>query len=415
MGRLLTPTDAYVMINEIARQATGQKTLTAYDTSSFVSVGEKILASGTENLLNALSIVLGRTFMAVRPYSAKFRVIDAENEDLYGTRVRKISFLSKDAVQSGDWNTNAKTNFAEGYDNGSNGGQSTASQWEQHHAVPLEFNFAGQSVWEYCITIPQNQLKVAFTNEADFIKFMSGIMTEVGNDIETEKESFNRMTLLNAIAGVYDLNGSGPVSVDLTSAYNTKFGTTYTRQDLLTTYRTDFMKFFVSVFKTYSDYMTDRTSLYHWNASTQINGVTYNLLRHTPKDRQKAVILNEFVNENDTYVLSEIFNKEYLDIGNTEKVNFWQNPSNRSAIKITPSIPDVTNSNNGEQTTGNEVNLDYVVGMLFDKDAIITSHQFEGAETTELEARKRYRNQWYSFSKNAIVDYTENMILFYMG
>ena len=45
MGRLLTPTDAYAMINEIARQATGQKTLTAYDTSSFVSVGEKILAN----------------------------------------------------------------------------------------------------------------------------------------------------------------------------------------------------------------------------------------------------------------------------------------------------------------------------------------------------------------------------------
>lgn len=415
MARLLTPTDAYAMINEIARQATGQKNLTAYDTSSFVSVGEKVLATGTENVLNALSIVLGRTLMAVRPYNAKFKVIDSENADLYGTRVRKISFLSKDAVQSGDWNTNAKTNFAEGYDNGTNSGNSTASQWEQHRPVPVELNFSGQDVWEYCITIYQNQLKSAFTNESDFIKFMSGIMTEVGNDIEVEKESFNRMTLLNAMAGVYDLNGNGPVAVDLTSEFNTKFGTSYTRQDLLTTYRTDFMKFFVSVFKTYSDYLTDRTALYHWNPSKQINGVTYNLLRHTPKDRQKAVIINEFINENDTFVLSEIFNKDYLEIGNTERVNFWQNPTNRTAIKVTPAIPDVDGDNNGEQKAGTAVALDYVVGMLFDVDAIMTSYQFEDVNSTELEARKRFRNQWYTFSKNAIVDYSENMVLFYLG
>ena len=58
--------------------------------------------------------------------------------------------------------------------------------------------------------------------------------------------------------------------------------------------------------------------------------------------------------------------------------------------------------------------MDYVVGILFDRDAIITNFQFEGANTTPIEARKKYRNTWFHNQKNAINDFTENAILFIM-
>ena len=77
MARALTPQDCYALINSIAEQATGQTTLTAIDSSSFVSVGELVLASGMENVVNSLSLVLGRTFIAVRPYEAKLRILNA--------------------------------------------------------------------------------------------------------------------------------------------------------------------------------------------------------------------------------------------------------------------------------------------------------------------------------------------------
>ena len=70
MARTLTPQDAHVIMGELVKQATGQKTLTTIDSSNFVSVGEKVLSTGTENVINSLSVVLGRTFMAVRPYNA---------------------------------------------------------------------------------------------------------------------------------------------------------------------------------------------------------------------------------------------------------------------------------------------------------------------------------------------------------
>ena len=154
MARTLTTKDAYQIINLLVREATGQDaTIQAVDPSTFVSVGETVLATGVENTLNALSLVLGRTFAAVRPYNAKFVSINAINSGLYANRIRKISFYAREAVVDGAENTDLKTNFADGYDNGSNSNASAPSMWEQNQPLPLEMNFAGSSEWQTVTTV----------------------------------------------------------------------------------------------------------------------------------------------------------------------------------------------------------------------------------------------------------------------
>ena len=414
MARTLTTKDAYQIVNLMVKEATGQDaSIQAVDPSTFVSVGETILASGVEATLNTLSMVLGRTFVAVRPYNAKFGTINAINSGLYANRLRKISFYSRDAVIDGAENTNLKTNFAMGYDNGTNSGASAPSMWEQNQPVPLELNFGGSSEWQTVTTVYEKQLQVAFRSPEDFIEFVNGIMVEKGNDIESEKEAFNRMTVLNAIAGVYDLSASMPESViNMTTAYNAFYGTSYTTTQLLSTYLTSFLEFFTATVKTVSDRMTNRSKKYHWSPAKTIDGVSYNLLRHTPKDKQKLMVYNPFWIKAEAMVKPAIFNERYLDFGRFEGVDFWQNEYDASAISITPAIPDVVTPS--AQTVGTAVTLDYVLGFMFDEDAIMVDYQFDEATTTPLEARKHYRNMWWTIRKNAIVDFTENMVLFYM-
>lgn len=419
MSRALTPKDAHVLMNLLVKEATGQDaTIQVVDSSSFVSAGETVLATGTENTINSLAIVLGKTLMAVRPYKALFNIISAMNTNLYNTRMRKISVYSKEAQASGDWNTQLFTNLANGFDNGENPtnlgvAQSTKSMWVQNPAVVLEMNFAGQSVWEDSLTLYDNQLKVAFRSDVEFANFVTGIMTEKSNDIESQKEAFNRMCLLNYMAGLYDLQSVNATSViNLTAGFNAKFGTNYTSAQLRTTYFDEFLAYFVSEFQGVSDKMLNRSAKYHWSPTKTVGGTSYTLLRHTPKDRQKAVMLASFFRDAKAQVLPAIFNPNYLDIKNFESVEFWQNENDPSAIKVTPAIPDTTDPS--EQTAGTTVNLPYVLGMIFDEDAILTDYQFEDANTTPLEARKRFRNVWYTFSKNAINDFTENAVLFIM-
>lgn len=417
MARSFTPQDAYSIMNLLVKQATGQQNISVVDSSTFVSAGETVLATGVENTINSLSMIIGRTLISVRPYQAKLNIINALNTNLFTNRVRKISYYARENEASGDWNTDINTNLKGGFDNGSNGGKSTASMWEQNAPVALEMNFAGQDVCETSTTVYENQLKVAFRDEASFMEFMSGVMTEKANDIESTKEAFNRMTILNHIAGIYDIDATinaGQV-INLTKAFNTKFGTNYTSAQLRSTHLTDFLKFFVSTFKISSDYMTNRSMKYHWSPAKEIDGTSYKLLRHTPKAKQKTILYSPLFTEAEASVFPEIFNTEYLDIKTQyEGVTYWQSIDTPAAINVTPAIPDVAGTNGGAQTVGTAVNLDYVVGMIFDEDAIMTDFQFESAETTPLEARKRYRNIFWHWSKNAINDFTENCIIFIM-
>lgn len=420
MARTLTQKDCHALMNLLVKEATGQDaTIQVVDSSTFVSAGEQVLATGTENVLNALSLVLGRTFMAVRPYNAKLALINAVNTGEYTHRMRKISFYSRDAQASGDWNTQLYTNLADGFTNGQNiadgSAQSTKSMWEQNQPVPLEMNFAGSSVWEDSTTIYEYQLQQAFRSETEFGEFVGGIMTERGNDIESQKEAFNRMTLLNFMAGAYDMSASAPGSVvNLTEAFNTEFGTQYTSAQLRTTYLEQFTKFLVAKIKIDSDMLTNRSKKAHWSPAKTIGDVPYTLLRHTPKDRQRLLLFNPLLVKTQAYVFPSLFNEQYLKMENYEGVMYWQNENDPSAIKVTPAIPNVSTPASG-QTAGDTVSLDYVVGMLYDVDALMVDYQLERSATSPLEARKGYRNLWWSFAKNAINDHTENHILYYMA
>lgn len=425
MARTLTPRDCHVLMNLLVKEATGQDAeIQVVDSSTFVSAGEQVLATGTENVLNSLSLVLGRTFMAVRPYKAKLAIINALNTDMYSNRMRKISFYSREAQASGDFNTQLFTNLAKDFDNGENGVDavtgnpvSTKSMWVQNPAVPLEMNFGGQSVWEDSTTIYEYQLKTAFRSEDEFAQFVAGIMTEKGNDIESQKEAFNRMTILNHIAGVYDLDTAAGAAngrvVNLTAAFNARFGTAYTSAQLRSTYLKEFLAFFVATFKEQSRLMTYRSAKYHWSPAKTVGGQSYVLLRHTPYDRQRVMLYQPLFTEAEAMVLPEIFRPEYLDINTQyEGVDYWQNFNAGAAIDVVPAIPNTAGT---AQTVGDEVKLDYVVGMIYDADAIMIDYQLEAASTTPLEARKHYRNMWWSFSKNAISDFTENCVIFIMA
>lgn len=419
MARALTPMDACALMTALVRQATGQTNIATVDVSGFVSAGETVLATGKENTFGALSIVIGRTLAASRPYRAKLRTLNALNSGVYTSRFRKISYYAKDPLESGWFNTDQNTNFADGYTSGNNGGASVNSQWEQHQAMPLEFNFAGISTWQDCITLYEDKLEQAFRDINEFNTFITGILTEHANDIESQKEAWNRMTLNAAIAARYnyDVNLSQiqEGAVNLTTGFNTRFGTNYTSAQLQTTYLEDFVKYLVAVLQEYSDHMEERGTAYHLPMSKTVGGVTYSILRHTPKDRQRLFLYSPLLRYAQAQVMPNLFNPQYLNIENYEGVEFWQSNASESVRpSIDLTVPYYDTVTGTQIATTSPVQIDYVVAVLMDVDAVMTDFQLERTNVTPLEARKAYRNSWLTFAKNAINDPTENMIVFYM-
>ena len=419
MARTYTPRDAHAIVNLVMQELTGQKaSLQAVTTDNFVSVGELINSYPQENVYNALSVPLLRTLIAARSYDEELLILNALNSGVYSSRMRKISYLSRGAKAAGSFNTQLFTNLAAGFTAGQNPDsnnvpQSTKSQWEQCPVVPVELHFGGSSVWEHGITWYKDQAKNAFRSEQEYLDFWNGAVVENSNDIIREKNAYRRVILLNFLAGLYDLQASGTCAVNLTKEFNDTYGTNYTSAQLRTTYRKDFLEFFVETFKTYSENLKKSSMNYHVNISKTINGETYNLLRHTPFSRQRAILYKPLFIKAEATVLPEIFNPQYLDLETSyQPVMWWQNENNPSAIDVVPSIPDFADT--GLQVTGDRVQLDYVVGVLYDQDAMMSNFQLDDANTTNLEARKRFRNTWYSMARNGINDFTEKAVLFYM-
>lgn len=420
MARTFTPRDAHVIVNLVNAELTGQDaTIQTVNSNNFVSVGEFILSQPMENVYNALSMPLLRTLIAARNYDEELLIINALNSGVYSSRMRKISYLSKYAMPAGSFNTQLYTNLKAGFTAGQNpdsGGtpQSTKSQWEQCPVIPKELHFGGSSVWDHGITWYKDQAKNAFQDEASFMRFWEGALVENANDIKMEKNAFRRLTLLNFIAGLYDLQSDGTIAINMTTAFNTRFNTNYTSAQLRTTYLKEFLAFFVSTFKTISKTIKKRSINYHIDMPETVNGVQYHLLRHTPYNRQRVILYEPLFIESEANVLPQIFNPEYLDLGTQyEGVMWWQNENDPSAIDVTPSVPDL--SNTGAQTQGSNVALDYVIGVLYDEDALMTDFQLDDVNTTSLEARKRFRNTWYAMERNALNDFTEKAVLFYMA
>ena len=403
--------DSYAVMNALARQATAQADISVVDHASFIDAGSKTLATGTENVLNSIARTISIVVMQSRPYKGKFGLINAA-ENQFNTRKAKVSFYAADNVESGAFNTDLNTNIADGNVEGSGAG----SMWEQNLPKVVERFFLSEAAWDKFYTTPLVQLQSAFNEESTFVAFMNGYMTEVENDIESTLESRNRALVADRIAGIYlQANASTPTlgaecAVNMVEYFNEKCGTAYNREEILTKHLTEFLELWTAKIKIDSDRLEERTSKYHDPMTIAASGgkPAYNVLRHTPKAQQKMFYYGELFTEAQARVLPEIFNPKYIDAANGEAVTYWQSSKDDSRMKVAckPVLPD--------GATSSDVELDYVIGLLFDKDSIQSINQFVGAFTTPVNARHLYTNTFHHYKFGSVQDYTENSILYYM-
>lgn len=401
--------DAYAVMNALARQATAQADISVVDHQSFIDAGTKTLATGTENVLNSIARTITAVVMQSRPYKGKFSLINA-SENQWNTRLAKISFYSSDNDPSGAFNTDLNTNIATG--NAENSG--AGSMWEQKLPRVVERFYLSEAAWDKFYTTPLVQLQNAFNEESTFVAFMNGVMTEIQNDIESTLESRNRALVADRIAGVYLLNKKKVLGdetvVNFTTYFNKKCGTNYTTKEILTEHLTELSELITSKLQIDVDRLEERSVKYHDPMTVEDNGVNYSVLRYTPRGKVKAFWFDELWKDAKTRVMPSIFNKEYINPEMGEKVQYWQsnkNDDDRMKIKCKPALPDGAVSEN--------VELDVVLGIIFDEDALASINQFNGAYTTPVNARKLYTNTFYHYKFGAVQDYTENSIIYIMN
>lgn len=404
MANSLTPIDVYAIVNRMAKEMYGaQATLQAVDTSTFVTVGERMLRTGYTNTLNALSNVIGRTIVAARPYRGRFKIIVKLPQE-WGGIERKISFYAtkNEPTESFDTDLNA-TQLVDG---------SAVDPWTISKDYPLEMNFCGIKTIQKSYTTWVDQLKLAFRSEADFSAFVSGRLVNIANDIELSEDAQNRLMVLNAIAATINA-GNSRQAVNMTARYNAFYSTSKTTADLLTTDFESFMEFFVMCLQGDMELAKEYSELFHiYPARNDDGGNALSLLRHTPAEMRRLILYMPIIRQAEKTVFPALFNDSYLKLENFEGVEYWQNPNHPMEIDVTPNQLNVLT---GQAATGSRVQQANILGIFFDRDALATSVKIEDVYTTGINARGKYFNTVYHWGFNYKLDQTENMIVYYMA
>lgn len=391
----LTPVDVYKIVNDMNSQMFGTKEIAVIDATSFVSVGEKMLRSGTENIMNAMAVTFMTNYFPNTPYIGKVKIID-ETSERWGAITLETVPLHQGEEASEDTNTNLNTTQ---FDDGN-----TVDMYKIKKPKVVQLKFYGTKKEQNHITRLDDQLSQAFRSAEEFSNFYTSVMTEFRNDIEQAMEAGRRLAICNYIAGI---SAMGLYEVDLTAVYNAEHGTSYTGLQLRSNNAKNFVPWFVAYVQNLSDCMTERSTLYHANFTGQ------DILRFTPKEYQKFIMLNSFWKQAQTSVLSSVFNDKYLKIADVEFVNYWQSIKNPEQIKIKPNILDLKTGASKDATTN--VELPYVLGCIFDRRAVGVNYQFTKTITTPVNAAGDYYNTYVHYRKNYWNNYTHNGVVFVMG
>lgn len=373
---------AATLLNSVVAQATGKAALTATSTDAFVSQAQTtLLTVGVDPIMQAISQVISKTIFSVRPYNARFKGLQRDAVQ-WGNHVRKISF------GSGNVRDDDRRDLVDG---------SSVDQQTVCKPQVLQTNFYSFDTYENCYTIFRDQLNTAFTGPDEFMRFMSGIVTEVSNKLESFREGFARTTMINYIAGVHNLGRSRHLVTEYAAEFDIEDSTT-----VLTEHFDGFIKWLFAELKVLSDRFEDRSLMYQ----TNITG--YDIYRHTPKEYQRLYLYSPFLAQIDARVLSAVFNPEYLQLGDREAVSYWQAIQTPAAISVTPSQ---INPTTGAYAAGNAVSLDNVLGILMDYEGAGITQMGEWSAPAPFNARGGYTTTWYHVDMRGWNDMTEKAVV----
>lgn len=378
---------AYQLVAELHEQATGQKTVAPVDLTSFISVAQSTLAAGYEPVLNALSQVIGRTLVAVRPYSRKFAGLEYSNER-WGGITRKISFIDTDPVS----NPSFELTDGVSYD-----------PFVVRKPKVLETRFVGSLIYQDHVTIFRNQLDLAFQSPEELSRFVSGLTLAISNKREQWLEELSRSALCNFI-GAKAIVNSGADVLHLLTEYNTVTGASpaFTAQTIRQPANWGpFVRWAYGRIAEVSQKMTERSVLFQ----APITGAV--ISRHTPVADQKIYILDEILGSIKAEVLSTTYNPDFLSLADVEGVGYWQDIKNPDEIQVTPVYMDST----GAVANGTAQTLSEVIGVMFDRDAIGYNIYQDTLDMSPFDPKGGYWNEFQNVRVRYQNDLTEKGVV----
>lgn len=312
------------ILNDVIEDMTGQSaSIQSISTTDIVSMGKSIANMDlTENFYRSLVNRLAKTVYFVRVYNPKRGRSILRDEHEYGAFVQKVYYTAPDLAD------NPEQSVATWSGNPATASYAQHSPYGVTAVVAVDAKiFGGQGTFSLEIVRPVDQIRTAFLSDAEMMRFIDGIYLAIENKIKLAEEALVSTAISTAMAA--DING-GKV-INLLTEYNTDVAATPITDEKVALTDPDFLKYCAKRIAMVINYMQDM--------STQFNVGGY--MTFTDRDKIQAEMLTEFDSALNTYLYSDTFHKNLIELEGYTTVNKWQftgqttgDFDNNSAIKV---------------------------------------------------------------------------------
>ena len=371
------------IVNGVTSEVLGKENVVTEDLSNLVDIGNEIFdTENVDNYVKKLIDRIGKVIFVNRLYAGGVPSVLMDSWE-YGSIVEKITADMPDADENDSWNLQD--------------GQTYSQDTFYQPKVQAKF-FNSKVTFDVKLSFTTEQIKESFASVNELNGFVSMLETGVKNSLTVKLDSLIMRTINNMTGEI--LNGTNVMQkVNLLAEYNLASAQSLTATKALTD--KEFLKFASLVIKKYQARITKMSTLFNAGGKA----------RFTNTDNLHTVLLSDFADSAEVYLLSDTIHNDTVSLPQHETVPYWQGSGTAYAFedvsKIDAKINDGTKTAKTVSQTG-------ILGVMFDTNTLGVSN-LNQRTTTSYNARAEFYTNYYKLDAGFFNDLNENFVVFYIA
>lgn len=371
------------IVNSATSEVLGKTDVVNDDLSNLVDVGNEIFNSdNVDNYVKKLIDRIGQVIFVNRLYAGGVPSVLMDSWE-YGSVVEKISADMPEADENASWNLQD--------------GQTYSQDTFYQPKVSAKF-FNSKVTFDVKLSFTTEQVKESFSNVNELNGFISMLETGVKNSMTVKLDGLIMRTINNMTGQILN-SANGLQKVNLLTEYNTASGQTLTANKALMD--KDFLKFASLTIKKYQARITKMSTLFNAGGKA----------RFTTTDNLHTVLLSDFADSAEVYLLSDTYHNDTVSLPNHETVPYWQGSGKSYAFDDISKIDVKIDAGN---KTPKQVTQTGILGVMFDTNALGVSN-LNQRTTTSYNARAEFYTNYYKMDAGYFNDLNENFVVFYIA
>lgn len=371
------------IVNSATSEVLGKTDVVNDDLSNLVDVGNEIFnTDNVDNYVKKLIDRIGQVIFVNRLYAGGVPSVLMDSWE-YGSVVEKISADMPEADENDSWNLQD--------------GQTYSQDTFYQPKVSAKF-FNSKVTFDVKLSFTTEQVKESFSNVNELNGFISMLETGVKNSMTVKLDGLIMRTINNMTGQILN-NANGLQKVNLLTEYNAVSGQTLTVNKALMD--KDFLKFASLTIKKYQARITKMSTLFNAGGKA----------RFTTTDNLHTVLLSDFADSAEVYLLSDTYHNDTVSLPNHETVPYWQGSGKSYAFDDISKIDVKIDAGN---KTPKQVSQTGILGVMFDTNALGVSN-LNQRTTTSYNARAEFYTNYYKMDAGYFNDLNENFVVFYIA